>query len=117
MTEERQYERDLQRFVGDISDRPPKSQSLMISNAKTFLIENKVELPERFWRRLRGRMKGSRALTLNKVPSNQELKTTLTHMPIQGKALFLLLASSGMRIGEAILLKLDDLNLENHMAS
>jgi hypothetical protein len=75
-------------------------------------MENGVELPGLFWRRLRGRKKGSRALTLDKVPSNAELRKVLNHMPIHGKALYLCLASSGMRIGEALKLQLNDIELD-----
>ena len=50
---------------------------------------------------------------MDKVPSNAELRRILTYMPIQGKALFLMLESSGMRIGEALQLKLGDVDLES----
>ena len=81
----------------------------MITAVKSFLIENDFELSDRFWKRLGKRVKGSRALTLDKVPSNEELRKILSHMNIQGKALFVILASSGMRIGECLKLKLSDL--------
>lgn len=83
----------------------------MLAAVRTSLTENGVELPQLFWRRLRTRKKGTKALTMDRVPSNVELRRILTHMAIQGKALYLLLASSGMRIGEALKLKLSDLAL------
>lgn len=83
---------------------------------RTFLLENDVELPARFWRRLKGRRKGSRALMLDKVPSNATLRRILSHMDVKGRALFLVLASSGMRIGEALKLKLGDLDLNGEPA-
>ena len=45
-----------------------------------------------------------------KVPSNMELRKLIMHMPVHGKALYLLLSSGGMRIGEALQLKLNDVN-------
>ena len=72
--------------------------------------------PRRFWKRLIGRVKGSRALTLDKVPSNVELRKIMTHLPVQGKALFLMLESSGMRIGESLQIKPEDLDLESDPA-
>jgi len=41
-----------------------------------------------------------------------ELRRILLHTSIQGKALFLTLSSSGMRIGEALKLKLEDFDFE-----
>lgn len=83
---------------------------------RTLLLENGVELPALFWRRLRGRRKGSRVLLIDKMPSNSELRRILTHMDVKGKALFLVLASSGMRIGEALKLRLGDLELDRELA-
>jgi integrase len=85
----------------------------MITAIRVFLVENNVELPSKFWRRISGRIKGSRPLTLDKIPSNAELKRIILHMPIHGKALFLTLASSGMRIGEALKLKIDDIDFNS----
>jgi len=114
--EKRNYEEDIRTFFNAIKHRPPKTVQLFLSAVRTFLVENDVELSERFWRSLRRRKKGSRALTMDKVPSNAELRRFITHMPIQGKALFLTLASSGMRIGEALQLKLNDLDLNRDPA-
>jgi len=107
-SEKRNVQEDVENFFAVIKDKPPKSIRLMVAAVRTFLIENDVELTQRFWRRLRKRVRGSRALTLDKVPSNVELRRMLMHMPIQGKALFLTLASSGMRIGEALQLEVED---------
>jgi integrase len=110
--ENRNFEEDMQNFSSTISRKPPKTVRLMIAAVRSFLIENDVELSEKFWRRLMGRVRGSRALTLDKVPSNVELRRIIAHMPIQGKALYLTLASSGMRTGESLRLQLDDVELD-----
>ncbi|MEM3760224.1 MAG: tyrosine-type recombinase/integrase [Candidatus Bathyarchaeia archaeon] len=111
-SEKRDYEQDIQRFLVAINGKPPKTVRLMLTAVKSFLIENDVELPAKFWRRLIKRVRGSRALTLDKVPSNVELRRIITHMPVHGKALFLTLASSGMRIGEALQLKPEDFEFD-----
>ncbi|MCD6530740.1 tyrosine-type recombinase/integrase [Candidatus Bathyarchaeota archaeon] len=111
--EKRNYEEDIRTFFNAIKHRPPKTVQLFLSAVRTFLVENDVELSERFWRSLRRRKKGSRALTMDKVPSNAELRRIITHMPVQGRALFLTLASSGMRIGEVLKLKLGDIDLDH----
>jgi integrase len=112
-SEERDYEADVKRFFSNINDRPPKSIRTLLACVKSFLLDNNVELGEAFWRRISRRIKGSRAISKEKVPSNVELRRILIHMPVHGKALYLTLASSGMRIGEAMKLKLEDINLES----
>jgi integrase len=112
-SEKRNYEEDMQNFLVEIKSLAPKTVKLKLSAIKTFLLENGVELSQMFWRRLGGRVKGSRALTLDKVPSNVELRKIMMHLPIQGKALFLMLESSGMRIGECLRIKPEDLDLES----
>jgi integrase len=111
--EARNCDEDIQKFFSTITAKPPKTVRLMISAVRSFLIENDVELSEKFQRRLirRAHARGTRALTLDKIPSNVELRRVISHMPIQGKALFLTMASSGMRIGETLKLQVDDVEL------
>jgi integrase len=111
-TEQRDIEQDLQTFMAFMNKYAPLTQRNRMSSVRTFLMENNFELPQKFWKKLLRRIKGSRALTLDKIPSNKELRKILTHMSVHGKSLFLLLESSGMRIGEASKLKLNDLMLD-----
>ena len=111
--EDRDHKSDLQDFLAHIKTRPPKTVRLMLSAVRTFLGENNVELPQRFWKGLSRRVKGSMARTQDKVPSNVELRRIVMHMPVHGKALYLSLASSGMRIGEALQLTFDDIDLDH----
>jgi site-specific recombinase XerC len=46
------------------------------------------------------------------VPSNKEFRLMLDHMPLQGKALYLLMASSGIRLGEALSLEFHDIEFD-----
>jgi integrase len=110
--ENRDIEQDLQKFMVFMKEYAPLTQRNRMSSVKTFLMENNIEFPQKFWKKLTRRIKGSRALTLDKIPSNKELRKILTHMPVHGKSLFLLLESSGIRIGEASKLKLNDLMLD-----
>lgn len=111
--ENRDVEQDIQNFFVTVKEKPPKTVRLMLAAVRSFLIENEVELSQKFWRRLVGRIKGTRALTLDRVPSNLELRKILTHMNVNGKALFLMLSSSGMRIGEALKLKPGDFEFDS----
>ncbi|MFH1327592.1 MAG: site-specific integrase [Candidatus Bathyarchaeota archaeon] len=113
---DRNYEEDLRSFQASIKDKPPKTVKTLISAVRSFFVENDVELGEKFWRGLRRKIKGNRAWTVDQVPSNQELRRILSHMDVKGRALCLTLASSGMRIGEALQLQLDDVELNNEPA-
>jgi integrase len=114
--EKRDHEEDIVTFLKSMNGLAPLTIKLRISNVKTLFIENDVELPQKFWRKITRRIKGSRALTLDRIPTNEELKKLLLHMPIQGKALFLTLESSGMRIGELLKSNIDDLFLNEDPA-
>ena len=116
MSQKRNYEEDVKTYFASLKGKPPKSVNICLTSVKMFLMENGVELPTLFWHRLKGRNKGTRALMLDKVPSNAELRRILSHMDVKGKSLFLVLASSGMRIGEALKLQIDDVDLDSEPA-
>ncbi len=107
----RNYQSDVENYFTTMAGRPPKSVQSNLAVIRTFLVENEVELPLRFWKSLNRRRKGSRALTLDRVPTTEELKRILQHLPLNGKTLLMVLASSGMRIGEATQLKISDIDL------
>lgn len=109
--EGRNYELDVQNFHVSLRDAPPKTRRVYIAAVKTFLLENNVELPQIFWRRISGRIRGSGPVSEERVPSRQQLRSIIMHLPVHGKALFLTLLSSGMRIGEALNLKISDIDL------
>jgi len=113
-SENRNHEKDIQNFKQSLNGSAPLTTKLKLSSIKTFFIEMEVELPLKFWRKMNRKVKGSRALTLDRIPTNAELKQLLLHMPIQGKALYLCLESSGMRIGEMLGSNIDDLNLDEN---
>jgi len=114
VSDQRDYKGDLQNFLARLNNRPPKTIRSYLSAVKTYLVENEIELSQKDWRHLTRRINGSMARTMDKVPSREELRRILAHMPINGKALFLTLPSSGMRIGEALQIELDDVLLEEN---
>ena len=112
-SEKHDIAQDIINFQNTIKERPPKTIKLFLAVVRSFLIENEIELSEKFWRRIRRRINGSKAVTKDEVPDNKKLRKILTHMATKGKALFLTLASSGMRIGETLQLELDDVDFSN----
>jgi len=78
---------------------------------KTFLIENDIELPTKFWKRLSRRIKGN-AQTDDRIPTTDELKQILIQMPQHAQAYYITLCSSGMRGGELLQIKLSEIDLD-----
>jgi integrase len=104
------YEKDIYTLFVTLKDRPSLSQRQVLCAVRVWLEENRIELSHRFWKRLSKRIKGNRPLTQDKIPSKSEFKGILSHLDSKGRALYLLLASSGMRIGEALMLKIGDID-------
>lgn len=115
-SENRDYKKDIEKFFIAINQTPPLSQKNCLNNIKTMLEENEHELPALFWKRLRKRITGNSPLTQDEIPTNLELRKLLMNMPIAGRALFITLASSDMRIGEALSLKDSDIDLNSSPA-
>ena len=110
--ENRDFERDVEAYLSSIEEQAPKTVKVKISAVRVFLSENDIEFKQKFWRKLRRKVKGTRARTRDRSPTYSELRRVLSHMPIQGKALSLVLESSGMRIGEALQLNVDEVKLD-----
>jgi len=111
-SERRDYEDDLLKFLASLDSQAPKTVSCKITGVRVFFSENDLEFSNKFWRKIKRRGKGSEALTMDKIPNNQDLRKILMHLLIGGQALTLLLLSSGMRIGEALKLVFHDIKLD-----
>jgi integrase len=113
--ETRDWETDIENFLAYLNKRSmaPKTIQSYISIIRVFLRRNKIkriEPSKSFFEDLN--LHGDNVLTLDRPPTNEELRLMLSDMPINGKALFLLLSSSGMRVGEALKLKITDFNFD-----
>ena len=109
--EKRNHEADVRSFFVSIKDvMAPKSVQTTLAVVKALLVRNQVELAQSFWKSLGKKMK-YHSITVDKVPSKEEMRQILTHMGAKGKALYLMLISSGMRINEALSLALEDVDL------
>jgi integrase len=111
LSEKREYETDVNNFISYMIKLAPKSSRLKLTATKMFLLESGIELSQLFWKRASKHIKGSRALTIDRVPEISELRKIVSHMPIHGKTLVLFLSSSGMRIGEALAIKLGNVTV------
>lgn len=108
----RNYEEDVEIFADALRNNPPKTFFCYIGVVKKFYQRNDVELKSYFWEDLRTFVKGRRAITQDRPPTILEFKRILAHSNLRQKALYLTLASSGMRIGETTKITLDDIDLD-----
>ena len=109
----RDWFKDMLKFAADLHSRPPKSAGAFMTGVKSWIeFTLGVELSRKQARLLRGRLpKGSKARTEEAELSREVLRRILAHTDVKGRALFLFLAASGIRIGEALKLRLEDVNL------
>lgn len=109
----KEYENDVKQVAREILGRPPMSQKGIMSAIKVFLMENDVELKQRVWRGINRRRNGSHPITIERIPANHDLKTILQYGDVKSRALFLLVAVSGLRIDETLKITLDNIDFEN----
>lgn len=115
--EERNPFGDLLTFAISLTekDTPPKTANVYLTAVQSFF-EHALdfELTKKQRKQLRNRMpRGKRARTVEEDLTRDRLRQILTHCDTKGKALFLFLESSGIRVGEALQLDFNDLNLES----
>ena len=96
-----------------MENTPAKTFNVTVSTIKKFLMRNDVELKGYIWEDLKNLRTGSKAVTIDKAPTNQQLKEILLHADLKTKAIGLVLSSSGMRIGEITKIQLDDIDWES----
>jgi integrase len=116
-TKERDYFDDMLRFIAYMNGGPPIGQKAKIAGVKEFLSYYGVEFTQRQLKQLSTKMpKGKTARTAEKDIDTDMLRKILTHADLKLKALILTLASSGMRIGEALQIRLSDIDLSKDPA-
>ncbi|MEM5831305.1 MAG: tyrosine-type recombinase/integrase [candidate division WOR-3 bacterium] len=109
----RDYFKDLINFCNFLNNKTPKTAYTYLASIKSFLnYFLNIELTKKQNRILRSRLpKGNRARTIEGDLTREKLKKILEHCNLKAKALFLFLLSSGIRIGELLKLKLNDIDL------
>lgn len=115
--EERNPFEDLLKFAISLTEKntPPKTANVYKSAVVSFLeYAIDFELTRKQEKQLRNKMpRGKRARTIEEDLTLPRLRKILSHCDTKGKALFLFLESSGIRIGEALQLEFSDLDLES----
>ena len=98
-------------FVGSLQARPPLSARQVFTFTKEFFNHYEIELPTKDIKFIRNKLPKGSTRTIEKDMDIDTIRTIIQHLDVKGKALVLLLASSGMRINEALAVTLDDVAL------
>ncbi len=106
--DDRNYNKDLLTFWQSINNLAPITRAGRITCVKQFMEENDVQIIKKVWRKIK-RAKKAIPRTVDHVPTPTELKQILQHGGIKDRALFLLMASSGLRINEALNITFNDI--------
>jgi integrase len=111
-TEGRDYMADLLKFAASMTGKAPTGSRAKFTGAKEFMYHYGVEFTQRELRQLQTKLpRGKTSRTAEKDHDKETIKRIMAHMGIAGKTTVLILASSGMRIGEALLVDIADVDL------
>jgi len=108
----RNYDADILEFVNAIKDWAPATKKSSVACLKMFFMYNNVEVEPRTKYDLKSLCRGPTRISQEKVPTRADLKKILSYGNVKHKALFLTMASSGMRPGEATGIKPSDIHLD-----
>ncbi|MFX0182951.1 MAG: tyrosine-type recombinase/integrase [Candidatus Hodarchaeota archaeon] len=111
----RDYEGDVENYVMNLiqKGRAPISISSEMGAISSYLQRNRINIPKSVFRDIRKKIGKPRPVTMDKTPSVEELRKILSHMDTRGRAFFLTMVSSGMRIGEVIKIKMNDIDFDS----
>jgi integrase len=102
---------DLRSFAVALNDFAPKTSELYMAGTIGWLEENEIEVSKAQRRRITQKLPRGGVQTLDATLDHSALRAILAHMDLKGRALILVMASSGMRIGEALSLPISALDL------
>jgi len=101
-------------FASKMNGIPPKTAKSKMTGIREYFGVNGIEFRYQDLKRIRTKLPKGNSRTIEKDLDHETLKIILQHLDVKGRALVLTLASSGMRIGEALQLRIDDINLKPH---
>jgi len=110
----REYEADLEKFAKSLVGHAPLSRRTKLSAVRGFVERNNVLLSKYFWKDLKKYGWGTGVQTLDYIPTTKDIKKILQRGDCRSRALFLVMASSGMRIDEVVGLTWNNIKLERN---
>ncbi len=109
----RDYDQDFLDFAKAIINYSSRTRAARLNAVKLFLeYDDDIIISKKILKRTVKKIR-VRTLTLDTIPTNAQLKQILQHGTLKDRALFLMAASSGMRISEVLQLEEEDIDF-NH---
>jgi len=112
----RKLENDMLLFAAALSKNAPITARARIAAVKEFMLRNGYDFSPVLVRDMRREIPKGYAQTEEEEMDRSTLKKILQHCDIRARALFLVLVSSGMRIGELLQVTLTDIDLNKKPA-
>ena len=96
-----------------LQSKARKTQASHISIMKTFFQDMYVDIPAHFWSKFKRRRRGGTHTVIREdIPTGEDIRQVFEHLPLEGRALFSLMAAAGTRIGESVLIEFADMELD-----
>lgn len=112
---DRNYKADINNYLEYLNKKEfsPATIKSKIGAVRSLLVEKEINIPRNFWKNLK--LFGD-PITRDKIPEPEHLQRILHHTDCRGRALFLFLESTGMRLGDALRINIKQLELnKNHI--
>ena len=103
---------ELSGFMNSLGEMSPRGQHSYLSGAITFLEHHGIELSPAERKRIRRRAPKQVTVTEEEVLTREGIIRILNYSPVQMKALIMVMCSSGIRLGEALGITVDDVDLQ-----
>jgi integrase len=109
------YENDITSYRSHLIKikKAPKSVNTYLGAIKVFFQDNHIKFDDKLWSNFKKRGDGNQALTREKKLTHEIIEQILNEGDTKSRAMVLMLASSGMRIGELLSLTIDDIDFES----
>jgi len=103
---------DLLALATSLEASPPKTAHIRVAAVKEFFANYGIELSTRETKNLNRRVPKAYAQTEEAELTKETLRVILQHCELKSRAPFLMLVSSGMRVGEVVQITLKDIHLD-----
>lgn len=116
----KEYENDLYIAYESFEKKrlAPLTIRTNLNSVKQFLFTNDKRIKDLdFWDILKNRMKGSSPISKDFIPNTEDIKTVLQHGNTLSRAMYLIMSSTGCRIGELIALYPEDIDINTKPAT
>ncbi|MFA5102098.1 MAG: tyrosine-type recombinase/integrase [Candidatus Thermoplasmatota archaeon] len=112
LKQKRDFNKDLKDFNDSIQNKSPLTIHQTIIAVNKFLSYHKINIDIQTLTSIKAGNRRPLIATEDVCPTNQEIRQILSHGQLLDKALFTLMATSGLRINEATHINWDDIDLE-----